>query len=119
MRSGWYVLFLLEPPKPSDVEFGGYSHFSDGHVEGHLSPERRGPHVERSLEAEYGSAMVSNLKRRVVSSFNVVGYDRITKIVPIWPYGAYPPALEPVPQWKLLRRHQFVVDARYSGYAAK
>lgn len=110
---GWYVLLMIgRPPVPSEFRFGGYTHFSDGHIRGHKSP--KGPHVEDSLQSE--SIDVLRSKQISAANFTIQGPQRLTKVVPVLkPKGYWHPDPNPVPQWQLVSAMDFVVSAFHKG----
>lgn len=108
---GWYVLYLVgRTPRPDEFLFGGYTHFSGGHIEGHKSIN--GAHVEASLQAD--AVNIAKAKAAAAEGFTIIGPQRLTKIYPVLkPRSYWHPDPNPVPQWQLtvaldFEVHEFV-----------
>lgn len=109
MKSGWYVLYMIDrPPTATEFELGGYTHFSGSRERGHT--ETPGESAEEWLKTH----AVDILRARQASAdrFTIFGPERLTKVVPVMPDGAYwHPDPNPVPQWRLIEKMRFVVDS--------
>lgn len=87
---GYWLLFALEKPDPANFEFGGYTHFSGARIgDPRIGGERA------SVEAELartlgGSGAVAEAKKRHVDDLQLIGPDRLAKIIPVAPGTEYP-----------------------------
>lgn len=112
MGLGWAMLHLAKMPKPSDVQFRGYSRMSGGIAKGHLKNPLDKRTAEQKLEDdEYD---VVKLKEAIIKTvFTISGTKRLVKIIPNRkPSGNkdYPPGAG-IPQWELVKPLKFKVAA--------
>lgn len=114
LRAGWWVLFMAGmPPTANEFELGGYTHFSDSRVRGHVDPD--GEHVEQWLRSH--AIDVSRQREAHVRRFVLSGPERIVKIRSRVPCQSWwHPDPNPVPQWKLTAEKTFVVAEEHAGW---
>lgn len=118
LAAGANVLFLQSAPGPHDFQLSGYTHFSDGAVQGHLRhPAGRAPfQMEALLKTEHGwsDAQILDYKKRMIGSkITIVGPQRLAKLEPFTGYSAgevFPPG-KGVFQVRLIRELRFCVKA--------
>jgi hypothetical protein len=115
LSQGWYLFFMLRLPTPDDYEMHGYTHFSGGMVQGHLTHATRPPIQEQRLTLEQGwsAADVRRFKERQIATFSISGFERLAKVIPIIDHSAietYPPG-SGIPQWKAVKPLPFRVKA--------
>ncbi|MBL8332068.1 MAG: hypothetical protein JNM08_03150 [Rubrivivax sp.] len=110
---GWYVLYMVNrTPTAGEFVMAGYSHFSDGRIQGHLSPENE--HVEDSLRRGGVDPMLH--RRAQAEHFALAGADRLTKIRPVFKTDVYwHPDPNPIPQWQLTAPMDFQVAQFFPG----
>ncbi|MEO0462041.1 MAG: hypothetical protein AAF127_02850 [Pseudomonadota bacterium] len=124
LAQGYTLWFLLDPLRPEDFEFRGYTQMSGGVPMGHKPSHANDPNAEESLRA--GGYDVDAIKRRICEeTFKYSGPDRLCKVTPNAPvFGEndYPPG-SGIPQWEILRHRakrfkvaaEIAGDGRYTG----
>ena len=111
LSQGWYLLFILNMPDVEDFEFRGYTHFSGGVVQGHLSspPDKR---TAEERVRKSGVDVIRSKQKVIREVFTLQGPHRLAKVIPVR-YGTdYPPG-SGIPQWELRegREKRFKVAA--------
>ncbi|MEM9318559.1 MAG: hypothetical protein AAGA70_06090 [Pseudomonadota bacterium] len=99
LSGGWALVFFSKLPTVHQFSLRGYSHFSGGKVQGHLSANAGAPHVEDLLR-EDGIDVEAIKKRQLRELFTLTGPNRLAKAVPLRMGQQYPPG-SGVPQWEL------------------
>jgi hypothetical protein len=90
LAEGWWLLFALEKPDPLHFEFGGYTYFSGARIGDPRLGAARGT-VDASLNADLGGdAQLLEVKKRQIEGMTLVGYDRLTKVIPVAAGSEYP-----------------------------
>jgi hypothetical protein len=108
LTDGYWLLFATEIPRPDQFEFAGYTHFSGGRPQGHLSDGA--PTAEQSLAS--GGLLLDHKRRVIRDVFKTSGPERIAKVIPRRVGTDYPQG-SGVPQWKLIGQGiAFIVAAR-------
>ncbi len=122
LRQGWWLMFLIEMPTVDQFEYRGYSHLSDGKIEGHLPQNRHAPTTEDRLRASGANLtgtpyQVRGLKQNTIAGvFRLAGPERIAKVLPVAPAQGdpnipdYPPG-NGFPQFALTQPLRWVAAA--------
>ncbi|MBA3974876.1 MAG: hypothetical protein C0504_11745 [Candidatus Solibacter sp.] len=119
LAAGASVLFLQSVPGPHDFQLSGYTHFSDGAVQGHLlKPAERAPfQMEALLKTEQGWSDADLLKHKqkmIGGKITISGPERLAKLEPFTGYSPgelFPPG-KGVFQVRLIREMRFIVKAQ-------
>jgi hypothetical protein len=92
LSQGWWLLFALEKPDPTNFEFGGYTYFSGGRI-GMPKPGVERVRVEDDLAVTLGSSeAVARRKADHIANFlTLSGSDRLAKVRPVARPTDYPP----------------------------
>lgn len=89
LAQGWWLLFALDRPLVSAFEFGGYTHFSGSRIGNPAQANR--PHVETVLAGQVGGpAGMAAIKDRHVAGLELIGPNRLAKVIPVASGSDYP-----------------------------
>jgi|KBSSwiStaDraftv2_1062776.scaffolds.fasta_scaffold671062_1 hypothetical protein len=89
LSDGWWLLFAIDPPSPSNFEFGGYTHFS-GSCIGNPNVGGLRPHVEEELLEQLGPVGLWRKKVEHVAALEITGPQRLAKVLPVKRGNDYP-----------------------------
>ncbi len=82
LAKGWWLVFAIDKPDPSNFEFGGYTYFSGGRI-GPPSLGDTRTTVETSLASQLGKNLDGQRRSHVTNFLRIQGHLRLAKVISV------------------------------------